>query len=59
VEARDTLIEQAEENVLTAEELGFASFLIDTKGECTDPNCWRIESLVEISTHLPGDFRRG
>ena len=57
VEAKDSLfIDDMEKNVLAAEKLGFASFLIDRKGEYTDTNCRRIVSLGEILTHLLGDF---
>jgi HAD superfamily hydrolase (TIGR01509 family) len=59
VETKDSLfIDDIEENVLAAEGLGFASFLIDRKGEYADANCQRIESLGEILTHVVGDFQR-
>jgi putative hydrolase of the HAD superfamily len=59
VQAKDSLfIDDMEENVFAAEELGFASFLIDRKGEYTDSNCQRIESLGEVLTHLLGNLQR-
>jgi HAD superfamily hydrolase (TIGR01509 family) len=59
VEAKDSLfVDDMEENVLAAEELGFTSFLIDRKGEYTDTNCWQIESLGEILIHVVDDFQR-
>lgn len=58
VEAKDSLfVDDMEENVLAAEELGFTAFLIDRKGEYTNTDCRRIESLGEILTHVVGDFQ--
>lgn len=59
VEAKDSLfVDDMEENVLAAEELGFTAFLIDRKSEYTNPDCRRIESLGEILTHVVDDFQQ-
>ena len=60
VEAKNSLfVDDMEENVLAAEELGFTSFLIDRKGEYTDPDCRQIESLGEILTRCSAISCRG